>query len=281
MKNNNPGCLAYGIIILIVLFVIGLVIEYWYIVLALIIIAIAITWYKSSHKSNGATTVRASVKPSETVTTPTVEKHSVKHYLPKLPSIDDIMDYTEKKPPVMAAEGHKFINTWTGHNCAAPQSIQQTYDQLKLFHFRDDTFKHLIDLARYNHQLAIQQYLETISTPYYEGGLLAYKRGDYDLAELWLAQSLPLQPVIASQRLAIIYRKECRYKDMTAAYINALKYVDKLPKKISISEITLLTNKREKAAHTLLGHLQDDESQGIPQPQHLQDDKFIEELNAQ
>lgn len=276
MKNNNAGCLGQIIGLFILLWLLCLIIDYWYII-AIIIGVIVLFWWLGSRRTK-AYQKRYPTSNSANIKTATKPQNIVQPYIPQPIKYDDIKEYAKNEPPIMKMEGNKYINSWTGHKCASPKALAITKDKLDNFGHQKLTYEHLVKLSVDDPEKAVKQYLLTISSPYYDGGMLAYQRGDLDKAELWFSQILDSLPVQASQRLAIIFKRSKRYKDMVDVYRKALDYCQNNYITSTTTQYNDLVTRKNKAGNLLINHLNDDQSEGIKQFPTLIDFKFIKEL---
>lgn len=146
------------------------------------------------------------------------------------------------------------------------------------FGHQEKIFEHLADLAKHTSIEVIRQYLSVIATPYYEGAMLAYKRGNLDKAEMWWLKVFDIQPVSVSHRLAILYRKQHRYKDLVDMYIKALKYAQTSYIYLNTTQENSLLDEKNKAGELLLKNLNNDQSKGFRRYSSLVDQRFIKEL---
>lgn len=136
------------------------------------------------------------------------------------PPVDlkDIKDYL-KTIPSFVAEGKKRINTRTGFPLAKQSSIDRSKAQLhETISFKSDNY---YEEAGYSHWMAINDYLLGIELPYLDAGIVAYKQGDWDIAEMWWLSVLDIRPTNVTGKLEIMYRKQQRYKDIVTMYKKA------------------------------------------------------------
>ena len=72
--------------------------------------------------------------------------------------------------------------------------------------------------AHYSNEIAIDDYLGSIDAPFLIAGTIAYKQGDWDIAEKWWLSVLDIRPTNVLRKLEIMYRKQQRYKDIVRLY---------------------------------------------------------------
>lgn len=144
--------------------------------------------------------------------------HNPRRYL------KEIKDYL-KTTPSFRTEGKKRINTRTGYPLAKQSSIDRSKEQLSnVISFKADNY---YEEAHYNHFQAIDNYLLGIELPYLHAGIVAYKQGNWDLAEKWWLSVLDIRPTNVTDKLETMYRKQQRYKDIVTMYNKASLFVKK------------------------------------------------------
>lgn len=163
----------------------------------------------------------------------------------------------------MTLEHGKHINSQTGNPVLSARSIEQTKEKIQRFSHQQKTFRHLANLSLIDPQKAVKQYCNTVATPFFEGSLLAYQQGDYDLAEEWWLSVLDLQPFEVSQKLATLYRKQHRYKDMSDMYAKAINVVEKSPVKLNQEKHDKMMSSFMSASEKAVGQSMKDKSKGI------------------
>lgn len=277
MNRNKLGCLGWSFVIFIILMLVSLVIEYWYIVVAIIAIAIFVNWkrIKARHSS------QQSNNPEESDGTDykTVPKtHSANIYVAKPINYDEVLDYAKSEPSIMTLENNKYINSRTNRPAFSPASIQKTRQKLFGFGQQEATFRHLVTLSNYNQFESLRQYFEVISTPFFEGAMLAYKQGDWKKAEKWWLTTLDTMPFQASRRLEIMFRKQKRYANCVQVYSKAIEFAQDYLKLTGVDLYEKLEIRKEKCGQDLLNHLNDDKSHNLVlYPSHI-DEKMVEQL---
>lgn len=297
MKNKNIGCFGWIIIMIFLIWLIGLIIEYWKIFLLIMSLWIALIIFQNYQTSKSISSNKTHCSPSNQVKHSTEVNHvshqrsthnsgtkpSLSHkYIPDPVNYDDVMHYLKKDPPVVIKDNGEYINGQTGKPMSNPQSIQQTCDKILHFDHQTDSFKHCLEIAHSkNSQEAVNMYLAIISTPYYEGARLAYQRGDYKQAENFLLKIIDIQPLIVSNRLANIFRREHRYKDMVDIYRAVLNRAQRpfAIVRLSSQNQQIIIEARNKAGELLISHLNNDQSKGFNTRSSIVDIKFIQELN--
>lgn len=282
MKKSNIG--LAGWIIIVILWIMALVNRFWYVIVAIIALIAIILYFKRKpqeakhhNKLNSETTKHAQqANPS---VTPQTNEH-FHDYIPDPHNYDEVFDYAKMEPPIMRLENHKYLNSWTHNYTSSPNSLMQTQNKIKPRNNWPFVFHHLLQLADINADEAIQQYLEVTATTYYEGALLAYKRGDLEKAEIWFLKVFDLLPIKVAKRLSIIYGKQHRYADIVHVYIQAIAYTDNWYIFTTDNDLAKLAEAKEKAKTRADKHTQDDQSKGFNTPISLIDRKFLNELNA-
>lgn len=200
--------------------------------------------------------------------------------LPNSVNYDDVMYYLNNKPSIMTLEHGKHINSQTGNPVLSARSIEQTKEKIQRFGHQQKTFRHLANLSLIDPQKAVKQYCNTVATPFFEGGLLAYQQGDYDLAEEWWLSVLDLQPFEVSQKLATLYRKQHRYKDMSDMYAVAINDSKKPYIHLRPNHDQEMVSEFMKASEKYLDKKDKDKSKGVKTYPSIIDMKFIDVLNG-
>lgn len=155
----------------------------------------------------------------------------------------EIISYLNQKPAIIEQNG-KEINKKTGNRVAKQSSIDASKNGLR----------EMINWSHKDNFYSADDYFISIYLPYYDAGILAYKRGDWGKAEAWWLSVLNIKPEIVSQKLAILYRKQHRYKDVVDMYILALKYANNPLLKMRQDYYDRLVNDKDKAGELLLKH---------------------------
>lgn len=180
----------------------------------------------------------------------------------------EIISYLNQKPEIIEQNG-KEINKNTGYKTAKQSSIAASeYD-----------LREVINWGRKDDFYSADDYFTSIYLPYYYAGILAYKRGNWDKAEAWWLSVLNLKPEVVSQKLAILYRKQHRYKDVVDMYILALKYANNSLLNMRKDYYERLVNDKDKAGELLLKHLNNDKSLGLKSYPNRADMEFAEKLS--
>lgn len=274
MNNNKIGCLGWIVVLLFLAPIIELIINFWYVLVAGVIIYLVWDYWDKRKAREAMDQQTTTISPPD----PPKPKEIVKpSYLPQVINYQDVLDYVDLEPPIMKIEGNKYINSWTGNITASPKSMDETIYRIKQFGHQKKTFEVLFDKSKFNHAEALHEYYEVISTPFYEGGLLAYQRGDFDKAEIWWIKVFDVLPFRISERLRAMYRKQHRYKDVVDMYRRALKIGKD---KLSAAQEDRMVKEKNKAGEVLLNHLNDDQSRGIATLSSLADNRFVEELKG-
>lgn len=279
MKNNNIGCFGWAFLIFIALWMLGLFIEFWYIFVSIAILAVIIVWWKNKSTEQKP----AKQKSNESIPTEVKPKlHTIdpyrNAYIPH-PNYDEIFEYVRMEPPIMRLENHKYLNSWTNNYTASPKSLLATQNKIHPNKDWTPVYKELLRLSKINSDEAIREYLEVLMVNYYEGGLLAYKRGDFDKAEQWFLQVLDVNPLLVSKRLAVLFNKEKRYSDVVYVYSRAIEFTNNWFIMISESNKSKLLEEYRKAQEKLAKLADKDCSKGITIPNSIIDHRFLNELN--
>jgi hypothetical protein len=98
--------------------------------------------------------------------------------------------------------------------------------------------------------------------PSYHEGLIAYKRGEWEQAErLWMSV-IKFNPPIVAEKMAIMLRKEKRFKDEIAILKIGIKYSNESDF-IDMTDNPMLTSRLAKAESFYNNHKDQDNSKGI------------------
>ena len=153
--------------------------------------------------------------------------------------LKEIKNYLKTTPP-FRVEGNKRVNERTGHPLAKQSSIDRSKEQLhETLSFKSDNY---YEEACYSHSHAIDNYLLGIELPYLDAGIVAYKQGDWDLAEKWWLSVLDIRPTNVTKKLEIMYRKQHRYKDIVTMYKKANLFVRKYDQLVHVDTYSSFKN---------------------------------------
>lgn len=206
-------------------------------------------------------TNRASNTPKMKKANPSIDLVEVKQYL--------------KRNPAFHNEGKKRINNRTGYPLAKQTSIDRSKkDFAEMLSWPTNNY---YDEAHYDSTMAIENYLLGIELPFLKAGTIAYKQGDWDLAERWWLSVLDIRPTNVLKRLEIMYRKQQRYKDIVKLY----KIAGPLTKKYDS-----LTHSKLYSAYTNMAileeepHKKDDYSIGIKSYSSKIDNNYLQLLKS-
>lgn len=147
---------------------------------------------------------------------PKINRINNKREIPN-PKIDlsEIERYLNEFPDC-ESKGDKRFNKRTGYPLAKQSSIERSRNEfIDMLSWTPDNY---YAYAHYSNEMAIDNYLESIDAPFLIAGTIAYKQGDWDMAEkLWLSV-LDIRPTNVLRKLEIMYRKQQRYKDIVRLY---------------------------------------------------------------
>lgn len=271
--------------ILIVLGLIACVIEFfikfWW--LLLIVLVICYFWAKNHKQPKPASSkTEPQEKNNPPITNQPVAKTKIKNvYLPKRLDYQEVLGYLNSLPFPMLLEDGKIINPRNGKPMPKQQNIERSTSKIKkCINNQRFAFKHFVDLSRYDRTEATRQYLLSLSSPYYEGAMLAYKCNDFLLAEKWQLSIIDLLPYEVSHRLAILYRKQHRYKDVSDMYAIAINDSRKPYIHLRPGQDQKMVSAFMKASEKYLDKKDKDKSKGVKAYPSLVDLRFIDVLNG-
>ena len=266
------------IVLLLVAFVVAFIAKFWW----LILIVVAVWYFWKQHKDNHAALNKKVISQPEHKTVNNVKHPKKKNvYLPKPVKAQDVLDYLKVLPSSMPLEDGKTINTRTGNPMASKKAIDLSISRVKgLGNHQQWTFRHLVDMANYDRVEATKEYLGVISARYYDGAMLAYQCGDWELAEKWWLLIIDLLPYECSKRLAILYRKQHRYKDVSDMYALAINDSKKPYIHLRPGQDQDMVSAFMKASEKYLDKKDMDNSKGVKTYPSLIDMKFIDVLNC-
>ena len=263
------------ILILLAAMILGFVMKFWWLILI-----IAVAWYFwPKLKAKHSKTTGKVVNPPKTKTTKQTKRKNV--YLPKNVKAQEVLEYLKMLPSPMVLEGGKTINSRTGNPMASKKDIELSTRRVKgLGNHQQWTFRHLVEVSEYDRVGATREYLDVISTRYYDGAMLAYQCGDWALAERWWLSIVDLLPYECSKRLAILYRKQHRYKDVSDMYAVAINDSEKPYIHLRPGQDQKMVSAFMKASEKYLDKKDKDKSKGVKTYPSLIDMKFIDVLNS-
>ncbi|MBM6754149.1 hypothetical protein H5993_05175 [Lactobacillus alvi] len=206
-------------------------------------------------------------------TTPT--NHDV-----SLPSFQEIKSYLKSDVPSKKENG-KLVNGRTGYKLAKETSIERSKNDLKQALEINRNNNDFIEQAKYDDSkatIATDDYLSNICIPYYFGGVLAYKQGDWDLAEKWWLMVLDIRPTNSAKKLEIMYRKQKRYKDNVIMYEKAIEYSKRYDKLTNQHLTKHLAELKKTCSAELNKKSKNDHSIGIQEYPSMIDFNFIDKL---
>lgn len=266
------------IVLLLVAFVVAFIAKFWW----LILIVVAVWYFWKQHKDNHAASNKKVISQPEHKTVNNVKHPKKKNvYLPKPVKAQDVLDYLKVLPSSMPLEDGKTINTRTGNPMASKKAIDLSISRVKgLGNHQQWTFRHLVDMANYDRVEATKEYLGVISARYYDGAMLAYQCGDWELAEKWWLLIIDLLPYECSKRLAILYRKQHRYKDVSDMYALAINDSKKPYIHLRPNQDQKMVSAFMKASEKYLDKKDKDKSKGVKTYPSIVDLKFIDVLNG-
>lgn len=267
------------IVLLLVAFVVAFIAKFWW----LILIVVAVWYFWKQHKDNHAASNKKVISQPEHKTVQPINRYPKKKnvYLPKPVKAQDVLDYLKVLPSPMILEGGKSINTRTGNPMASKKAIDLSIQRVKgLGDHQQWTFRHLVEVSEYDRVGATREYLDVISTRYYDGAMLAYQCGDWALAERWWLSIVDLLPYECSKRLAILYRKQHRYKDVSDMYAVAINDSEKPYIHLRPGQDQKMVSAFMKASEKYLDKKDKDKSKGVKTYPSLIDMKFIDVLNS-
>ena len=197
-----------------------------------------------------------------------------------LPSFQEIKSYLKSDVPSKNENG-KLVNSRTGYKLAKETSIERSENDLKQALEINRNNNDFIELAKYDDSkatIAIDDYLSSICIPYYFGGVLAYKQGDWDLAEKWWLMVLDIHPTNSAKKLEIMYRKQKRYKDNVVMYEKAIEYSKRYDKLTNQHLTKHLAELKKACIAELNKKSKNDHSIGIQEYPGMIDFNFIDKL---
>lgn len=159
------------------------------------------------------------------------------------------------KDPVIFSKKSKRVNKRTGYVLASESSIGTS---------KNDLFN---AISKYKTGVSFKVknnvFQELVSSVYFRAGVLAYKRGDWDLAEQAWLKIITLSPVIASKRLATMFRKQKRYRDTSDMYAKAINACDNPLVDVQDESYQDLVYKFVKASEKAVNKQKSDKSRGL------------------
>ncbi|MGJ4063504.1 hypothetical protein ACLOFA_00845 [Limosilactobacillus mucosae] len=160
----------------------------------------AVTRYKQA--ANTSETKTNHINNKREIPNPKIDLSEIKRYLKEFPDCE--------------SKGDKRFNKRTGYPLAKQSSIERSRNALvDMLSLTSDNY---YAEAHYSNKIAIDNYLLSIELPFFHAGIVAYKQGDWDIAEkLWLSV-LDIRPTNVLRKLEIMYRKQQRYKDIVKLY---------------------------------------------------------------
>lgn len=171
------------------------------------------------------------------------------------------------------------INKRTGFPMAKHSSIERSTQTLELVksqtHYGKDELLQLAQqsINKNGANSALERYSGQIFELIAVEGELAYKKGDWDIAEYKLLSVLPYNPVFA-ENLGIMYRKEKRFKDEISVLALAIQEWKSSVFNIYNGSTDDLEVRLSKAKHYFEKHKNLDNSKGID-PEFLPYDKEL------
>lgn len=258
-----------------------LLVKFWWLIL---IVGVVFYFWKKNKKKPQQNHSKIEKKPNSSKAAPSsgpkIETNpKILNVKPPSPvNYDDVMYYLNNGPSIMTLEHGKHINSQTGNPVLSARSIEQTKEKIQRFGHQQKTFRHLANSSLIDPQKAVKQYCDTVATPFFEGGLLAYQQGDYDLAEEWWLSVLDLQPFEVSQKLATLYRRQHRYMDMSDMYAKAINLVEKSPVKLNQEKHDKMISSFMSASEKAVGQSKQDKLKGIKPYETRADTEFIHQL---
>lgn len=254
----------------------ALLVKFWWLILI-----VGVWYFWKQHKDNHAVSNKKVISQPEHKTVQPINRHPKKKnvYLPKPVKAQDVLDYLKVLPSPMILEGGKSINTRTGNPMASKKAIDLSIQRVKgLGDHQQLTFRHLVDVSEYDRVEATRDYLGVISARYYDGAMLAYQCGDWVLAEKWWLSIIDVLPYECSKRLAILYRKQHRYKDVSDMYAVAINDSKKPYIHLRPGKDQDMVSAFIKASEKYLDKKDMDNSKGVKTYPSLIDLKFVDEL---
>lgn len=276
--------------IFVILFVLGLIavvieffVKFWWI---LLIIWVILYFWAKHHKqvTTQTNTVSSEITQKASsqvqVQKPTKPKNE-SNYFPKKIDYQEVLGYLNSLPFPMLLEDGKTINPRNGKPMPKQQVIEQVTRKIKrCINNQRPAFSHFISLSGYDRVEAARQYLLSVASPYYEGAMLAYKCCDWTLAERWWLSIIDLLPYESSKRLAILYRKQHRYKDVSDMYAVAINDSKKPYIHLRPGQDQKMVSAFMKASEKYLAKKDKDKSKGVKTYPSIVDMKFIDVLNG-
>lgn len=266
------------IVLLLVAFVVAFIAKFWW----LILIVVAVWYFWKKHKANHAASNKKVISQPEHKTVDPVTRPNKKNvYLPKPVKAQDVLDYLKVLPSPIILEGGKSINTRTGNPMVSKKAIDLSIQRVKgLGSHQQLTFRHLVEMTNYDRIGATREYLGVISARYYDGAMLAYQCGDWALAEKWWLSIIDLLPYECSKRLAILYRKQHRYKDVSDMYAVAINDSEKPYVHLRPGQDQKMVSSFMKSSEKYLAMKDKDKSKGVKTYPSLVDLRFVDVLNG-
>lgn len=232
MKLKEHPLIYVALIIISAIYLIREIIEDWdYWPLFLLVVIVCVVWEyideyiadkNKGSKHGGKIEAPKQLAPEKPKTQTKESQQPTPKPIEKEVKIDPrILTYVEQKPEVITENG-KRINKRTGYPLAKQSSIETS----------ECRFEEVLNYPDNSEPFDVDDYFIGVYLPYFFAGEIAYKRGDWDIAEaIWLSV-LGLCPESVSGKLAIMYRKQHRYQDVADMYVKAINYADKFPRKV-------------------------------------------------
>jgi tetratricopeptide (TPR) repeat protein len=176
------------------------------------------------------------------------------------------------------------VNKRTGYPLAKQTSIDRSRNEFKeVMSFPNNNY---YEIAKGNSEIgingnskmAIDDYLLSIELPFHQAGILAYKQGDWDLAEKWWLSVLDIRPTNVLHRLKVMYRKQHRYKDIVELYKIAEPLVKNYDFLTGENTYTIMFEK--DAVFTEEKHKYNDQSLGVTLYPSKIDQKYLKLLQS-
>lgn len=165
-----------------------------------------------------------------------------------------ITNYLDKDPVIFSKNG-KRVNKRTGYVLASELSIETS---------KNDLFN---AISKYKTGVSFKVkdnvFQELVSSVYFRAGVLAYKRGDWDLAERAWLTIISLEPEKVSKRLSIMFRKQERYRDISDMYAKAINACDGSLVSISDDSYQNMVSAFIKASEQAVKKKESDRSRGV------------------
>lgn len=187
--------------------------------------------------------------------------------------------YSQDKPKTKAT-----INARTGFPLAKISSIERTKEEINEFNsypYKKDK-EELINIATTSYGVngvnyAIHAYSQSIVGNRILEGELAYKTGDWDVAEEKLLPCLMFNPNCV-ERLAIMYHKQKRFKDEIDVLNSAIIQWNSSPFNTEDGSTRVFEERLSKAKRYYSSHKSNDQSVGIIDSSIPYDEEFLRKL---